>query len=392
MRYDMSTAVEFQFADIITLPSITMSFLLPVIADWENTDIKSKCEVITAIAGCKNMTADELSNQLGQQFYDDIEPAASRMMKLFSVSDLIHNLTLPIDSLIDLHRRWNGEDYSNLKYYDHMNDSFDAIKFQETLYMNFKISWKKPIREINYWYAHRRRPDYLRFLFNSTQAAHAKIVFLSYSGNDESEIKEWMTISLSPGKTYSSYDRYVSKFLPAPYATDCRDYSAESNGKILNRLAMYESCFNEACFRRFGAVPLGNFLSKKDSIVKQMTLEFYRIHKQVIDELQSECERLSLKQDCIQNINVPRLKSSTANRSRSSVTHIFYLPSTPTAHSESMARISIENFITDVLSTIGFWLGMSALDVLKWVLKSAGTFFRKRGSERRQIQRMLTTR
>jgi hypothetical protein len=60
------------------------------------------------------------------------------------------------------------------------------------------------------------------------------------------------------------------------------------------------------------------------------------------------------------------------------------LPSSPAAISESMARITIAGFITDLLSTFGFWLGLSALDVivssatLLWKLVNKSSEIRRR--------------
>lgn len=138
----------------------------------------------------------------------------------------------------------------------------------------------------------------------------------------------------------------------------------------------------ESRIKRFGKIPQSNHMTG-DVFERMMTDEFYQSNKKMIGELSAHCDKVSSQQYCSQIVYAPRLKSNSANRTRFEVIHTCDLPSSPTALTVSMARISMESFVTDLLSTIGFWLGLSALDVIKWIVKSVGRSVKKMRLKRR---------
>lgn len=382
MKYDMTTSVEFTFPELIHLPSITFSTVLLGAIDWRNEKIRSACAKITGIEGCDQLAAKEIERRLSLLYYDEnYFPLSSEIMSRFTIPDILNNMVLPFDSIVSSHRRYeSGDVFNRMTTFKNMSESFDISIYLDDAFICYKLVWKPDLRIRNYWQITRAGRDYAKFYFDADKAAQVKIMYISYNGVDSEETKDEITLPTNPGKSYSSYDYFESKFLPAPFATNCCYYKSESTGKHSNRMQCYKSCFRESCLKKLGKKPVTTHMTASDNSDEFFDSASYAKHEPQIRNLSLDCDKICSQQDCVQSVYVPRLKSTAGNRTRVDVTHAFYLPSSPSAMAQSIARISMESFITDLLSTSGFWLGLSALDVIRW---SASLLIRFLGKKRK---------
>jgi hypothetical protein len=390
MKYDMSTSVEFVFPDQIILPIITIRTVLLTMIDWRNERLRAACKMITGIGGCEHLSSTELDHRLSQKYYKQLWPPSEKVIKLFTRPDILSNMTLPLDDLINWHRRYPAGDYYNKgmeKFYN-ISDSFDVNVYLDRIFICHQMTWKPDLRIRNYYRLNRQWKEYARFYLNTQTAARVKIMYLSYNVGGY-ERKDEITLTTSPGVYYTSYDHFVSKFLPAPFATNCRDYRSESTGNDSNRLECYYSCLEQMCIQHLGKKPLSSYVTVADNDSLFFDAAFAQQYEQEIHSFSDACDQICWQQDCVQSVFVPRFKSTIGNRTLEDVQFSFYLPSTPYALSESMAKISMESFLTDLLSTFGFWLGLSALDVLKWCAASFSRLLCSKKRKRKERERVL---
>lgn len=178
-----------------------------------------------------------------------------------------------------------------------------------------------------------------------------------------------------------TFMQYESLLLPKPYKTECNDY-ADFNG---SRALCYDVCTYNLSIHYFNRIYPGIRVDEtrgekviayngKDQIpeIDQMKL------------IESECHQKCLhERPCHQIIYVPEIQS-TVSSEYSSALFIFTYTVPPTSI-VSIPRLGFWEFITDIASTFGFWLGVSMLGFIKLVNSPHTTTSTTNGVKRSKV-------
>lgn len=150
-----------------------------------------------------------------------------------------------------------------------------------------------------------------------------------------------------------SYSNFKSHLLKHPYKTDCIDY-------VDHALESQHHCIDSCILKEYNSIfdfdPLSvltrNPKFKRPSS-KEMATNWYRMAS--IDEL---CSDKCRQQDCKKDLYVPKIIGTEALEDFG---FELYLPIDPVIETKFKPEISLTDFVTYILSCIGFWLGFSPL-------------------------------
>ena len=173
------------------------------------------------------------------------------------------------------------------------------------------------------------------------------------------------------------YDSFYRKLLPKPFQTQCIKYpdiGFDSRGQC------YEKCLIKAVRLETNdtRIPpaVGIYSNKKKKVISLSELKSPSFmegknesFKQMLNRFESVCEEKCRAMDCESIILTPwTLGSFNSDKPLYSI----FLPLSPTISSISEEAVSLIQFMTDMVSALGFWLGISAFGLRDLLKKSSG--------------------
>ena len=156
-----------------------------------------------------------------------------------------------------------------------------------------------------------------------------------------------------------SYSDYENQFLPAPFETDCIDYTTK---EFTSSIDCYDKCVINMSLNRLKKIYAGPVVHTNDTheIIPTAVLlvdpKLYQVKMNISDRCRDECKNL----DCNQHLYVPHLKATTQTTNQM---FLMYSMSQPKITTICSQKLSLLEFITDVASTFGFWIGISIFSV-----------------------------
>ena len=385
MKYDISTSVEIMFEDIIHLPSITLCASIVALLNWDDERLQEKCVEITGDDSCLSMTGTEIERKITRNFtLGERDVASQTIMSYFSIADILANLTIGVDGFLLAHYRHNTKEGTVDAVFDEASATF---RVKEMILVNDKcytLSWKEEWAHPDYWDMRRHRKSKGLFTFfriNKQKTRTIQWLLLSYGENNATNrFGSFDQMFLNAvGYTLSTFELIKSQFLPAPFPTKCRDY--KQSGGLDNRGGCYETCFAETAWITFQMKPQPVRMEVDDHN-KSMTSKFMDANSVALRALSEPCKKACAFQDCKQNVYTTIPKSTLRKKASEYVSHGFAIPTSPVVVTISTAKITFAGFGTDISSTLGFWLGLSVLSIMKWSKRMFCKLFRNTGSSK----------
>lgn len=171
------------------------------------------------------------------------------------------------------------------------------------------------------------------------------------------------------GRLFSiTYSKYVNTLLEAPFDTDCYWYDRdglESQGHCT------EACVGNATLKEFDAVSPQTVLLPNDtyhSVSSNQIITNGSLRKQ-LQSITFNCSEFCKRTECFKEFYIPQLQTSYT----SPVTAFQLVATTePRVVTTYFQKLGVIEILTDFLSTIGFWFGISILqaqDLVDWAHK-----------------------
>ena len=181
---------------------------------------------------------------------------------------------------------------------------------------------------------------------------------INYAGNP------YVIVSLDTPNDYRvTHVRYESRLLELPYETKCRDYS--SSGGYFSKNDCLHQCLRKKCVQVYGHYCHFNNIYDSDREMDTQEIPKIDIEKTSKQneskdplDLIASCQESCWQRECLSIILINRVVSATKNEKN--VSRIQTLSScTPLTLAVTQPHIPFITFVTNVLSTLGFWLGLS---------------------------------
>ena len=189
-----------------------------------------------------------------------------------------------------------------------------------------------------------------------------------------------------------SYEEYEEHLLGPPFDTWCRNYSdsPNENGDIVrNTDECYEQCARQLTLNTIAKhlpgittfenetasmVPFDSFY-RNDELITTVGGKIQA--KDLFNYVDDHCEYQCRQKDCIKKIFIPRPISTNSQPDESDFTLNLFIRQTPVLLAICLPQYSFTQFGTDLFSTVGFWLGLSAFASLSHVINIYKIIFRK---------------
>ena len=162
-----------------------------------------------------------------------------------------------------------------------------------------------------------------------------------------------------------TYDTYEEELLEKPYETQCLDYQKLG---LISRGDCYESCVRDYTLTR------NSSLLPEINIIRNDTAPILRLacdgpEKWLLRQSDRFCENKCHSKDCLSVVHIPRTLSSRNIKTKNIIATL--APQTPKTKATCNPALSLTNFLTDVVATFGFWMGISALGIFRFIQRSS---------------------
>ncbi|KAI1292354.1 hypothetical protein HDE_07603 [Halotydeus destructor] len=167
---------------------------------------------------------------------------------------------------------------------------------------------------------------------------------------------------LTPLELFSmTYSTFTSKLLPAPYDTDCQNYTLSG---YFDRGDCYETCVNKQSLDRLGKLAPGPVVVQdefpNERMIDAATVIASATIRKSIFEINDDCETYCRKPDCESTYYVPSMMAAMEYDYPVVTTYVEQEPIINTVYEQKQSFIQ---YFTDLFSTLGFWIGTSGLTI-----------------------------
>lgn len=179
-----------------------------------------------------------------------------------------------------------------------------------------------------------------------------------------------------------SYDEYTNSRLKYPYTTKCRNYNdtANKDHHITGRSSCFERCFITISMKSVGLDVIfpGIFvfekLTKKFPFLKSITVHELWSNQTLIkkkEEISNICDNQCSSPACDETFFVPKKLTSQKSSEPGFEVHSMQSPKIDTS---CEPKLSLVGYVTNVLATFGFWIGLSIFAFIQYLTKSCREF------------------
>jgi hypothetical protein len=164
-----------------------------------------------------------------------------------------------------------------------------------------------------------------------------------------------------------TYDTYEAHLLPPPFETKCFDYRQKG---LPSRGDCYEACIRSEMLDINGLVPHGVNIFEDESrnILGLLDFCFNSTMKAVMRKVDKICDTKCNEKDCHSINHIPRQLTYTKTPRHSYIMNV--APQSPTVRASCQRMLTLPQYFTDLFSTFGFWLGISAFGFFRFVRRS----------------------
>ena len=271
------------------------------------------------------------------------------------------------------------------------SDLFQIVYYRFLLYVCYSFNFKSSNLSLEFLRSNRAETT-SGFLYNFKFTQKAINItaesLLSYNMNHELDRMgyfRYLFLSELEHLISLTYSEYANSLLPRPYVTKCRRYSSfhQSDEDIIDRGSCYESCIKNKSVEMFGPEKIlpGVFIFNEtiEKHPEKRILDVYELYSNetkidLKDNISSSCDKFCSASACEETFHVPILRSSIRYPFPVVITYVMQSPKIETICDP---KLSLVVFLTNVLSTFGFWVGLSLYSVIEILINFLSKIFNR---------------
>ena len=394
--YGITTNVQLLIEDDMEVPTISFCFELIMTIDWEKTTKEERLSILHTSDGRPLLDYDvEKENSTekipvllggeGDYIQRLILTSGFQKLGVSRMFQLTYDITWIINMMIVYyeHNPFTGQRKS---YYPIPSQEFGQVfsvkTFFKDRYKCFLFERKEIDRTLKYYHVMRNpiNPEVIYMIaLNAFMVPTVKHLYFIMTPNNHSLTHgffSFVPIALSDVEgQLVTYDKFQRTLLPKPYSTKCLNYTTlgfDSRGQC------YEDCVQNAVKKATHGTRIPPSINI-DSEVKEKIIAFDELldtevitggnetFMQLMDRVEDVCEEKCKSQDCQSSNYIPeKLASVKIGRPVLGLS----APQSPTVSATCQEAVSIVQYLTDVFSALGFWLGISAFGFAKFCKNS----------------------
>lgn len=379
--YGITTRVELIIKDNLEIPTMSFCILASYLFKWENMSKEERISILHD------------NNIINRTVYDAInkneESLANINYTLESITSAdawdhmldglilniarFFNVTFDLKTMFaiyDIYTEHSGTEKnltdSKRKYYFDMRQTLDGR------FKCVSIERKDKFRVVNYYHVMRKHRlpgmiDFMEFDINLGHRLENVIVMLTSSKKPLTKDISRRILNFTSSFTVT-WQSFYNKLLPKPFETKCVNYTKRT---FLSQGHCFEQCLKQSFHNESNGqyMPPGVQVSMdaSDNILKKRFLNFDELKSgkahtnetwgKTLKNKEITCERDCEAKDCEStNYNPVILEKFGWDPPGFGLS----IPYTPTISSTCLEAVSLIQFLTDLVSALGFWLGVSA--------------------------------
>lgn len=184
-----------------------------------------------------------------------------------------------------------------------------------------------------------------------------------FGTTEHSRVEVW-----SNGRWSMTYSEFRTRLLPPPYSTACRDYEVEG---YMTQRGCYMECIRSYSWGIFRKLHPDVWVTYNDTD-KQILTHDDTGEDGIINEIDLECAHRCGQKECFTHLYVPRIMVAENLKSARRVYIDQLISMVPVTQCDTIERVVLSQYLTDVSSSLGFWLGLSAIGIGQGLLGLIG--------------------
>jgi hypothetical protein len=392
--------------DILEVPTITLCFDLSQVVKWEEMSHEERVSVLQNsspfLPGTENniLPDYDVMKENGTQetkripglvikglnnFFVGLVITANlqkmNLSRLFEVtkeyselfSDVFMFLTyfetgMPIQPIVE-------ETYSSMTVGGNFEKVIDVRTFLKDSMKCFAMDIKQEHRKVNFYTVMRQPviPGMLSLyrvkkdLYNVTSIIN--YVLTPNKRTMRSGFYSYISLAPDHGLSFAmTYETLEAHLLPPPFETNCVNY--RSHGRLVSRGDCYEECVRKEMLDINGLVTQGVniFSNETGNLLGLVNIMFNATTKKMLEKINILCDELCHAKDCVSINHIPRKLTTFRSPDGPFIANIS--PQSPTVRASCQKMLTLTQYLTEMVSTFGFWLGVSAFGIFRFAKKS----------------------
>ena len=399
-KYGITTNVQVITEDTLMLPSVVFCFHLLQVTKWQDMTHEERLTVLRDEVGNDifNYSVQEEDEESVKKIPSIIisKSHANLVSKIQANSNLqalnvsrIFDVTYKFENMFDSFIVFVQNDSElgvsrKLMEFSsddpHIHDIFSVTEFLKDMYRCYSLDFKKAFRLVNHFHLARQAeaPGVISGIFLKPERIRNTTGMYYIPNHNDRQLHHgfYATLPMQAATSvrhHISYDVFEAILLKAPYETQCIDYTDfgfESRGEC------FESCIrNESISATRMIHPSSNvYAGETKQVIKILDIVTNKDNiRNVMDKLEDICDERCQANDCTSITYIPKKMSTLSEPDMVMV--IIMAPQSPKVRATCQKAMSAIQYLTDVGSTFGFWLGVSAFGFFGFVKRSISRVF-----------------
>ncbi len=384
-RYDIATNVQLLIPDRIDLPVVTMCFDLIRVIKWSAMTEEERNTILQI--SDEEYIYSQLTEKKENITIRDIEEAVHSNVEILDQTMLVNRLQATFNTSRFFQVIFRGIDILSAtalfnpikKNVDGVMDDnlFEVRPFMRDNHVCYLFDIKNRSWIAGLSYSAIRKQSILskntvgRYWFHEETVwmlSDAIYILSAIGHSSRLDTNAFLRLPMDTKTSFSlTYNEYRSTLLPPPYATMCRNYAKEG---FISKDGCYESCLRQLSLEKMKrlhpSLPISPNETGKMTSFMNLYADKFANKIDLPQEIDNVCTEECSRRDCSTVLYAPRYLLSQRRGERSTVTQ--YIALTPIIKADCLEQISLIQFLTDIASSLGFWLGMSAIGIARFIV------------------------
>lgn len=365
--YDITTNVEIQLPKEFVAPTVTVCLQYLFLVKWQQ--LFDRWPSMRTELAFDNLTIDQINEKMLNSNIIEKYTTETKLSHVFMVEDYFNYSLNETEVFTGCSVPDNGSFYQRP-----CADVFDvevAITALSTAAKCFTFNYKN-IHVFDYLALQRTLGggssfmSAIMFSNNVTKRLNDFSVLYDHPGQISRQgfLKDEVFEDIEYKVIGVTFSYYQTKRMPLPYVTKCRNYTTTG---FTDRGHCYDSCFLNGSLNKSDQVFIGSRITQQECQSKQVISIFEMLFNTTVSdeffELLRKCDRQCAQDDCEQHLYFPYQKFVWPRHNETVlVTQAEWLPRVVTIYGPKNDFIE---FLSDLFSTFGFWLGVSVLSLFE---------------------------
>lgn len=380
--YGLATQVKVAFPDTFRLPKMSICFYTSNLIKWDQ-ELKDN-PLMRNLYGFSNMTSEEIAKKVSRMALKD-KMVVDHVFVSNKTGDQLFNRIIGWKDIFDGCSILSPVDYT-VKYHPNCSDIYKIQIFMKECYVCYAFMLRQGRSDL-YDYSSTHRVAGLNGFQNAMFMKESSLERIDQIKITLNKMDRFPRLGFTRNIFLSqlqnlivmTYTWFKNDYLPDPYPTGCIDYT---NIGYTERAQCFERCFRNESLKKLNKIIPGGIIrapgmgSDEPAKHTQFTTQDVRTSSlaSLTRDIQKKCSKQCKRPDCTEEQHIPVLMSKSPYAYNCLLMNSMQAPAVETVYAP---KFSLTEYLTDSMSTIGFWVGISFLSALNFFTRHISSLFVK---------------